>query len=464
MAKQLLSVVLLVLVLVVCTPQSAVWGNDFGVLEPGFRGSTQKSACNMVKDAGIGWCRKEVRWNKIVDDAGTFDWNKVDKQIKKILNREIKILLTLRSVHELFAPGSGEVDLGYKKRWKSAPPAPEYLDEYEDFVRQVVERYDGDGLSDASFITAEKSIKHWQVEKEPGWKPDESSHYWEGTAADYVNHYLVTYAAIKAADQEATVALSAFHHGAITYYIDHGNSFLLQVLSLLDQNGGDFDIFDYHLLGGDYKDFSEEYRAIESMLGTYQFSDKPIWMTEIAVNKNTIDPYYTTEEYNSFLAKEFVRRYIRAFGRGVKKVFWVKFADYKNATWNTPMEPEDFERFRGLTEDDLTPKPVYYTYKLLIEKKGGKKVRRERALESHPDTWVYSMGKKAANPVYVMWYDDGGGGSAEANISLPWNPVLVTRIITEPGVTEPETEVRTLNAGGELVITLDDSPIFVEEY
>jgi len=156
--------------------------DNFGVRGLNFTGTNLETACQMVEDAEIGWHRGDVLWRGIVDNGGNYDWGSLDQQIESILRHEISIILTLRSVHELFAPGSGQIDLGYDIVWKSTPPAPEYIENYKDFVRQIVERYDGDGVSDAPFVSETKNIKYWQIENEPGKKPDEGSVFWNGTA------------------------------------------------------------------------------------------------------------------------------------------------------------------------------------------------------------------------------------------------------------------------------------------
>ncbi|MHC4474172.1 MAG: hypothetical protein ACYTEL_00905 [Planctomycetota bacterium] len=440
-----------------------VYGADrFGVCGLKYGAVKLRTACEMVREADIGWYRGVIRWNQIVDNEGNFDWQTLDKQVKIILNRRINIIFTFRSVHELFAPGSGKIDLGHKKVWRSAPPAPEYLELYKDFVRQVVERYDGDGFSDAVFATDRKSVQHWQIEVEPGKKPDKGSNYWNGTAADYADLYIVAYDVIKEADLSANVALAAFTWGAMIYYAEHGDSFLREVLRILDEKGGDFDIFDFHFYK-DYWKFRRINDAIYDQLNEFtQFSEKPLWVTETSVDKKTLDPYYTTEEHNRFVAKDIVKRCVILNGKFVK-VFWFNFSDKKNATWNVPMDPSDFEKFRGLTESSFTPKPVYYTYKLLIQKLGEKKhVRRMRQLQVNDYMWVYKFGM-SHTAVYVMWYDSPDGTSGDVQVPLPWAEVLITHVITEPGVTEPVTEVKP-TVDGILHITLGDSPIFVEKY
>lgn len=413
-----------------------------------FTGTKLETACQMTKDAGIGWDRTSVLWKNIMDEEGNFNWVNLDEIIEKILRHEIKIILTLRSVHEVFAPGSGEVDLGYETIWKSAPPAPEYLENYKDFIRQIVERYDGDGISDAAFVNGIKNIKYWQIENKPGKKPNKGSMFWNGTAADYASLFLVAWNTIKEADPEAKVALSGFSHSAIKYFLENDRSFISEVIRIIHKKGGNFDIFDYHF-----------YAEYQKFIKTTKFTDKPVWVTETNVNNNLLNPYSTVEDYNRFVSKDIVKRYSTMFVREVEKAFWFEFSDKKDATWTIPMEPGDFEQFRGLVQSDLTPKPVYYTYKLLIGKISNKEGVQRLIIE--PYVWMFKFGQND-KAVYTLWYDSPSGEPKEVNIPLFWESVLITHVITESGVTEPYKEVRSTQ-NGILSITLDDSPIFVEK-
>jgi hypothetical protein len=457
--KKVFCTSVLVLMTLLCSPHFAKGAKDFGIRGLKFNMTKLETACQIVTDAEIKWYRGDLTWKSLVDEEGNFNWGTLDKQTKKILRHNIRIMYTLRSVHESFAPGSGKVDLGYKTVWRSAPPAPEYLVLYEDFVRQVVERYDGDGLSDAPFVDEKKNIKYYQIENEPGKKPDIGSNFWNGTASDYAELYLVAQDIIKQADPEAKVALSGFGYGAIEYSIQYGTSFPFEVFRILDERGEEFDVFDLHFYR-DYKAFSAD-EALHPFLSRYpRFENKPVWVTETNVDKAELDPDYTTEAYNRFVAKDIVKRHAVLFAGKVRKVFWSKLADRRNSSWNVP---ENYWCFTGLTEHNdavLTPKPAYYTYALLIQKiKGKKPIVR---MESQVYEWVYKFGKDD-NAVYIMWYDSPVDESKEVVIPMPWEQVLITRVISEPGVTEPETEIRP-TVGGALQIILDNSPIFVEKY
>lgn len=435
--------------------------NNFGVRGLAFRGQNLTTACDLAQNAGIGWYRGGLMWKDLVDLEGNFSWDTLDKQIKRALRRGIKIMLTLRSVHEVYAPDSALIDLDYKTVWKSAPPAPEYMENYKDFVESVVERYDGDGFLDAEFITEKKNVKHWQIENEPGKKPNRGSSFWKGSAADYAELYLVAHDVIKQADPEALVALAGFNYNSIKYALTNDNSFPLEVLTILAEQEGDFDIFDYHFYE-DYTLFPKIHDMIHSVyLNRYgQFQAKPVWVTETNMDKNKLNPDYTIDEYNRFMARDIVKRFATCFHHGVEKVFWFKLSDEKDAVWNVPMEPNDYTQFRGLTDNQFTPKPVYHTYVLLIEKLKGK----DRVVKKNlgPKLYVYKFGR-AEDAVYVLWYDDPLGESLEASIPVDWGTVLITHVISELGESEPATEVAT-TLDGYLQIVLDNAPVFVELY
>lgn len=440
---------LLFLIILICLFRFVEAADNFGVRGLSFTGTELETACQMAQDAEIGWYRGEVLWKNIVDNEGNFSWENLDIKIENILGHEINIILTLRSVHDVFAPGSKLIDLGYKTVWKSAPPATEYLENYKDFVRQIVERYDGDGVSDAPFVNGTSSIKYWQIENEPGKRRNKGSVFWKGNAAKYAALFSVAYDVIKEADPEARVALGGFTHKAIKYYLENDKSFISEVLRIILEKGGDFDIFDYHF-----------YQNYKTFIKTSKFTNKPVWVTETNVNKKQVDPYYTTEEYDRFVAKDIVKRYSTMFYSKAEKVFWFKFSDNKDSNWTIPMKPADFEQFRGLTKNDFMPKPVYYTYKLLVGKVDAKESINKIPKGNY--TWVYHFGQNDES-VYIMWYDNPLGGSKEVGIPLPWENVLVTHVITEPGVTEPVTEIKSTQ-NGFLHIILDGSPIFVEKY
>ena len=80
----------------------------------------------------------------------------------------------------------------------------DYAKEYAQFVKAVVERYDGDGVDD---LNAQVEIKYWQRGNEyPFWEN-------ERTLDEYLAWAKLTSTAIKEADPEARVVLIAQTQG-----------------------------------------------------------------------------------------------------------------------------------------------------------------------------------------------------------------------------------------------------------
>jgi hypothetical protein len=454
-AKRVVSAFVLLFPLIILS-HPAEGAENFGICGLKIRKESKLiTGCQMAQDAGLGWYRCAVRWNEVVDNDGNFNWDDLDTLLENIFSHGLEVILVFRSVHEVFAPGSGLTETWWKTVWTAAPPAQEHLPKYEAFVRQLVERYDGDGTLDAPFVNESNKISNWAVETEPGKIPDQGSGYWNGTAADYAGLYLVAYDEIKQAYPEASVHLSAFTARSMKYFINNGTSFPAEVLRILHESGGDFDVFNLHFYL-EYTSYDEVHDAASAHLGLYpEFSGKPIWLTETNVEWGKLDPTYTKHQYNAFVAKDIVKRFTIMFDRGVKKVFWYQFRE-KGGAWQVPME--NFARYSGLTRPDLTPKPVYYTYKLLTEKLNGRTAAGR--IGSDPTGWVFKFGNDD-NPVYVMWSDSSPGQKTQVTLSVPWEAARISHVVTRPGMTEPSVETRAV-VGGSLQIDLDDSPIFVE--
>ena len=110
------------------------------------------------------------------------------------------------------------------------------------------------------------------------------------------------------------------------------------------------------------------------------------------------------------------------------------------------------------------PRPVFYTYKMIIEKLGNfdsaKKVNTGR-----DDVKAYKFTVKNKT-IYCLWYDDGIAqkpGDDEPSITIDLSSDLdyeiakTTSVITKFGQTSPEVEHQPSNN-----ITLTETPILIE--
>lgn len=110
------------------------------------------------------------------------------------------------------------------------------------------------------------------------------------------------------------------------------------------------------------------------------------------------------------------------------------------------------------------PRPVYFTYKLIIEKLQ-QVVAVEKIEFEGKNVRAFKFLKKSGQ-LHVFWYDDGiekKPGQLEASTTIDLSPVFgeksikVTNIITIHGQTSPEIEIVPANS-----VFIKETPIFVE--
>ncbi len=178
---------------------------------------------------------------------------------------------------------------------------------YAAWVRAVVERYDGDGKDDMPGLR--HKVRYWQVDNEP-----------RAARRGYGRLVRLTSRAIKAADPSAKVLLAGFWKLPFGKSVEEYRRTVLPVLKEL--GGRDMDIFDIHWYGhpGEWRVLPEVFKMIRSDLSAAGFKDVPVWMTEVGVYSGCPRGLPCQSEREQ--AAELVKRYVTAFGQGVRKVFW----------------------------------------------------------------------------------------------------------------------------------------------
>jgi hypothetical protein len=111
------------------------------------------------------------------------------------------------------------------------------------------------------------------------------------------------------------------------------------------------------------------------------------------------------------------------------------------------------------------PRPAYYALKLTVERLNGATSAEKLNLGGSVVAYRFEV---HGNSVMVVWNEPGriyfpGETEPTVSVNLPSNGAntLVTRVITEMGVSTPQVE--TIQAvDGNLVLTLDSTPRFIE--
>jgi hypothetical protein len=155
------------------------------------------------REAGAGWAREELSWGNIERAAkGAWDWSVFDRRLLEAAQGGYGIVGMLLTTPQWARVGDCASRI---RRYSAAgvvaqdywcPPANPH--DFADYVRATVERYDGDGLSDAP---GSPRVAAWQIWNEPNaWET------WPGSPAEFGALMLAGYAAAKSADPTAIVA------------------------------------------------------------------------------------------------------------------------------------------------------------------------------------------------------------------------------------------------------------------
>ncbi|MDI6777960.1 MAG: hypothetical protein QMD77_02110 [Patescibacteria group bacterium] len=173
----------------------------------------------------------------------------------------------------------------------------------------VVERYDGDGVSDMPKL--KYPVKYWEVMNEPDLDGSDTLDFWKGDSLDYAQLLLETYTAVKAADPSASV-LIAGAAGGNDDFLDFYRSVLSYHPEVLDS----FDIGNVHCISNDsYSSFNVE--PYKNMLAEFGLDSKPIWVTEAEAIISSDTTTNATQTYNS-------ARSARALG--AQRIFFTRYS------------------------------------------------------------------------------------------------------------------------------------------
>lgn len=293
---------------------------------------------DLMKEAGIGWRRFNIKWSSYEKDKAH-----LDKVIMEANKRNINVLVMIIMGEYSVFPEQGVKSKKFRKT----------IQDFEKFVAEVSGRYDGDSIKDAP---GSPVVSYWQIENEETGP----AHFWKrkkfsnlpGPASGYVKVLQAAYKAIKANQPEAKVVLGGLGGYDRNNYLE----------GILKADGGKyFDIMDFHI----YLDFPSFWRVIKVEKRITRFRDllkkyglsKPIWATEMTTGQQALNKKMPQSEKENILAGLVVKRYVVLLSEGVEKAFWKYF--------DTPKVPG------SLLNADLSPRLAYKAYGTMIKKIGG---------------------------------------------------------------------------------------------
>jgi hypothetical protein len=396
-------------------------------------GMSGKDANARLAELGVGWVRIPVNWSQIESQPGRFHWDKVEQalQAQRRSRPERNVMVTVRAIREGERPTPG------KRNQVVAATLPRDLEAYHDFLYEFAKR--GRGVVDC-----------WQIENE-----QDSAHWWNGSAQEYLQLLQVAHRAIRAADPGAKIALGGFTSEILTIaaldakgesreeiarqlgrrgkiepeQIAAARANVAKVEAILAGAKDLVDVVDVHL----YNDYQSIPARVAWVKGRMQASgyDKPIWATEIGGPDILVTPYSEQAQ-----AEELVKRMTLTLASGVEKAFWLGL---------TEMETQG-ERFNhlGLVKRSGEVKPAFQAYRAMIRALNG--IDYESSIPiSGGSGFRFGRGEKVA---WVLW------AQREARVALETQAPKV-RVAQLTGT-------RTVEATrGVVTLSLTSSPMLV---
>jgi hypothetical protein len=293
---------------------------------------------------GAHWTRSNAQliWDLIEPNLdGNYNWDiftKPDSVITNIYN------------------GSAQVEwLGVIRFDISTHNPLNYPTQWQNFLQEVVDRYNGDGLNDLnSFV----KVKHWQI-------GNEIFEYINAgfTSSQYAQVVALADTAIRSLDPNAKICLVAPTAGDIV------NTYLVNTIITLSTLDVSFEIIDLHHWGPANLYKMSAIPIYRNILNENGYANVKIWSCENGTwaYQPLSYPYQTQEEQ----AASLIKRYVWNFANGLDKLMWnnlmewYMFAGSSTTIFNSLGLIGDGQ-LNGEPPNELNFKrKSYYSYKLL---------------------------------------------------------------------------------------------------
>jgi len=340
-----------------------------------------------------GWA---FGWHQIEDVEGTYDFTETDEYVREQQIRGIHGLPTLWPYVE-WDQARRKAELGNK--WQTSgghggtiPESrymPHNMNAYRNYVKAVVERYDGDRVDDMPDLRY--PIKYWEVMNEP-----ETSLLKDAIVQD--NPHEVYYKILKASYESVkeVCADCQVHQGGVGEL----NIFWTKVLDMGGANY--FDIWSIHSIPP-YLNTDDFYIKNSKEIIAKYAPEKDVWIAETnmpaGVSISTMGKTIKLSETDQ--AKTLITAHVKGFAAGAKKIFYTAYKA-EQTTSDTEVEKIAGLGASALITNTGRKRPAYYAMKTMINKLDFF-TNIEKLQVSNAEAYKFEF--KDKNPVYVYWSD-----------------------------------------------------------
>lgn len=412
--------------------------------------------------------REKYDWADVEKKQGVYDFSSRDTGLCTFAQNGQNPVYAVRPINILYGTYWVEGNLALTDEYPDG-----HLADYGNFIKAWVERYDGDGVSDATCSTPIR-IKHYQFVHELG---PISQDYWQSHRDQYAEVFETVYAAMK----EACIDCILYMPVPVMEDLMVTPNFLTMVLGAL-QGKGITDIgFDYHTWsmdksttppsyltdGEDYVNHGEYISKIKSIADQYGFPSSNIISAESGM-AGTIETERSQAGY-------VVRMYIYSLSKGQKKVLWTTTKEYSHYN-DTSIFAHTGLVHNPLNSDGLSHKKLaYYTYKKTVELLDGADWSGVQTIQESDDVKVYKLDNNGKSFLvgWWDWFNDPvyiPGATKQVVITgLQGSGVHITEAVPDASsgaeITDYNNAFITSTgsiAAGVITVAMGDSPVFIE--
>ena len=408
-----------------------------------------------AKELNVSWISMQpvAVWASIESSPSQYNWSGLDREVAalQLLGLDCSVVLIPMNAFgekraEIASQLQNEDIDSFLRTPESAAmmlyPNNETLPVWTDFVRAIVDRYDGDGVND--MLGLKYPVRNWHFSEE---YPE-----FYIPAEEYVALLKTTYPVIKETDPEAKVILHGIASNLLQYiafvkgFIDdsdagviNGTAFtriqiaakyhdaLRDVEYFLKEDKGYYDAVDVHLYEPKETFLKGKINWMKSALQELDVN-VPIWCIEgggpfklkEGQQSQFGDQYwgtYTDKENAEFV----VKMHVMAAATGIERFHWGLCATGEDDYWNGPWNN------MALATSEREKKPAFYTFKIMLEKLRDFKKATDLST-GDVNLYEFEVGSKK---VYVAWANENNTVDLSQQSSIGRCLVKVTHIVTE---------------------------------
>ncbi len=482
-------------------------------LVPGLAATYARTGVQWAKAMGAGFAWGDVEPNPPVNGRHQYDWRTTDRLILEYQRAGFRHLQLYTRGQ---CPWAADTSRAGASNRGTVPPRPECVPWYADYLRNLVERYDKDGIDDAPGLLY--PVLHYEIEAEWG------TGFWQGSVEEYLQHLRVGRDAVKSANPAAQVILIGFFIAGVfednpaaevdsvlrRRHPPRRQAAIRQLLADAEKLLGHPELFDaveFHSLS-DWSEIPGMTRFLRETMRAHG-SSKPIWVGDVNYTASPmlfwgvpVPPYTEAQKpaivetvrilanprhprhaetmawFRAEQACGLVKKAVLAMGEGCAGINLGNLEDWDVFSFVPTITGT--AAFQGLIDiagfqpgapravaDRIpgAPRPAFHALALLQQK-----VARFTAVRTLPlDTGVYGYAFSVdGREVAVLWYDDGRrrlpGETPPARTVTLAAPAPACRLtLTPTDSREPVPPARKLLAeNGKVTLSVGAVPVFLE--